>query len=376
MSLDIKDKQILVRYDDDDYFTWHHRVLLHRVAGSLWIVLTPDLSVQRLDLAAESILPLARADKIPARALNDCYLFDSLSAQELSTAKSQAKQLADILGEPEADDSDDVWVISDAQHARFGELVPEDILSSERRSSLRTNLGVVELEDGDPASEVPVARVARDELEDWRRAHAGGGDLRVLGTFRDMRGKRYLAFPTAVSRCVETKFADFPHPEPRATLEYLQGVCEAADGSCDSYHSMWCVQSSVPPNSAVAHDHKILLEALRLGVVYDQLNLANSAMAEQIARRLVQHEMACERDGRHPDYTGLGEILSGVVSDRGRLAMPLFTKWLADRQSTKAQTLKQARLLREEKRSLAKAAAKNQPGPKKKSKGGGKGDEA
>ena len=76
MSLDIKDRQVLVKYDDDEFFTWHHRVLLQRVDGSVWIVLTPDLSVQRLDLGGERIMPLGRNSKIPERAATDCYLFD------------------------------------------------------------------------------------------------------------------------------------------------------------------------------------------------------------------------------------------------------------------------------------------------------------
>ena len=54
-------------------------------------------------------------------------------------------------------------------------------------------------------------------------------------------------------------------------------------------------QSGLSENSSVAHDHKSLCMALHLGHHYDQYNLANSAMAEQIVRRLIQHEMAVER---------------------------------------------------------------------------------
>ena len=44
-ALDIKERQILARYDADPNFTWHHRVLLARLGDSEWIVLTPDLEV-------------------------------------------------------------------------------------------------------------------------------------------------------------------------------------------------------------------------------------------------------------------------------------------------------------------------------------------
>ena len=165
----------------------------------------------------------------------------------------------------------------------------------------------------------------------------------------------------------ETKFDDFPLAYPRATLEYLAGIMESTDGSFDTYHQSWVAASGVTPNSAVAHDHRILLEAVRLGLVYDQINVANSAMAEQIVRRLVQHEMATEKDPKHPDYGGLGALLSGSVEDKGRIAVPKFTKYIAERQQQHAQILKQNRVLREEKAAEAKRR-------KGKGKGKGKGD--
>ena len=94
-----------------------------------------------------------------------------------------------------------------------------------------------------------------------------------------------------------------------------------------------------------------MLEALRLGLTYDQLNLANSAFAEQIVRRLAQHEMVVEKDPKHLDYSGLGSILAGSLEEHGRVAVPKFTKHLAERQHQRARVLKQSRLLREEKAS-------------------------
>eukprot|EP00974_Lingulodinium_polyedra_P105958 10257394-Lingulodinium_polyedra.AAC.1 len=60
-------------------------------------------------------------------------------------------------------------------------------------------------------------------------------------------------------------------------------------------------------------------------------------MAEQATRRLVQHEMAVEKDAKHPDYTGLGTLLFGATEERGRLAVPKFTRRVADRQQQRAQ---------------------------------------
>eukprot|EP00974_Lingulodinium_polyedra_P002008 188819-Lingulodinium_polyedra.AAC.1 len=71
-------------------------------------------------------------------------------------------------------------------------------------------------------------------------------------------------------------------------------------------------------------------------------------MAEQIARRIVQDELAVQRNPRHPDYGGLEAASGGPAGDRGKASTPGFSQWLADRQQSEAMLLKQTRLLREE----------------------------
>ena len=127
------------------------------------------------------------------------------------------------------------------------------------------------------------------------------------------------------------------------------GAMDAGAGSFDQYRSNWVVTSGISPNSSVAHDHRILLQALWLGMVHDQINVCNSAMGEQIIRRLIQHEMAVEKDSKHPDYSGLNSLLYGSVEEKGRASAPKFSKWVSEKQAVRAQILKQARLLREEK---------------------------
>eukprot|EP00972_Heterocapsa_arctica_P110081 16209410-Heterocapsa_arctica.AAC.1 len=61
-----------------------------------------------------------------------------------------------------------------------------------------------------------------------------------------------------------------------------------------------------------------------------------------------------EKDSKHPDYRGLGSLLSGSSEEKGRVAVPRFTKWVSERQQQRAHFLKQGRLLREEKAAEAK----------------------
>ena len=94
-------------------------------------------------------------------------------------------------------------------------------------------------------------------------------------------------------------------------------------------------------------------------------------MGEQLVRRLIQHELAVEKDSKHPDYSGPGYMLAGSTEDKGRVAVPKFTKWIAEKQHQRAYTLKQTRLLREERAAEEKRRG-NPKGPKG-PKGGGRG---
>ena len=364
-ALDIKEKQILVRYEADDNFTWHHRVLLERGDAQTWVVLTPSLEVQVLNVAEIQFIALVRGRPAPRHAADDCFLFDPLSARELADAHAEARQLAEILGERAAPDVTEVWVVADIHSEKFGELVDDSIIQEVTRATLFETRGVALLDPDDPSTEVFIERVPRAELDEWKRRKGGGGDLRLLGTHRAPSGRRYLSPKEGIEAMEESKFDDFPFAEPRAAREYLQSLVEATDAQFDVYHQEWLSASGVSPSSSVAHDHKILLEALRLGISYDQFNLANSAMAEQVVRRLIQHELATERDAKHPDYGGLSSLTTSTTEDKGRVRVPRFQKALSESQQERAQILKQARLLREEK-------ASEQRRRKGKSKGKGK----
>jgi hypothetical protein len=161
----------------------------------------------------------------------------------------------------------------------------------------------------------------------------------------------------------------FPHDGERATREFILAVLDGA-GSLTQCRSQWLRMSGVGENTAVSHDHRILCEALRLGICYDQINVVNSAMAEQIMRHIIQHEMATSRDAKHPDYTGLGMLLNGTIGEKGAAHTTRFRSWIAGQQRDQAQILKQGRLLRDERASEAAKKIKKQKGGK--DGGGGK----
>ena len=66
LTLDIRDHQILRHYPQDaNGFFWHHRVLLCKISPGIWIGLTPDLDLERINLHDVEHIPLERRARFP-----------------------------------------------------------------------------------------------------------------------------------------------------------------------------------------------------------------------------------------------------------------------------------------------------------------------
>ena len=99
---------------------------------------------------------------------------------------------------------------------------------------------------------------------------------------------------------------------------------------------------------AAAHEHKVLIEALRKGMEIDQLDLSNLCMGEELVRRLIQIEVAVARNPSAPNYAGLSELMESPIDDMGQAATGQLSHWLTEKLKTKANIQKQARLYQEE----------------------------
>ena len=148
------------------------------------------------------------------------------------------------------------------------------------------------------------------------------------------------------------------------------------------YDSEWRLDSGIGDRTAALHEHRINTGVLGLARQADQLNIPNFACFEQLVRRQIQIEMAAERNAKHPDYGGLDLATGGPTTEDGAAASKGFREWVHKRQGERAQTLKQARLLREERHNedqLAKGGkGADDPDPKKKPRpkpGAGAGDD-
>ena len=334
---------------------------MHGLDGSSWVVATPDGDIYGDDLSNYTFVSWAANTAVPADMNGESYIFPAIDAATFRILRQRAREIARLLGS-NVDVDNPVWVVADASSPRFGERVPEADLLDANKVVLKRTMGVWE----DDGTEHMIRSMPAADVDNFKADAGGGGDLRVLSVSRDGVGRRNKELRAALAEMVQTDFDDFPLQGERVALEYLTSVRDGP-GNLTTFHSEFMRLSGLNENSAVAHDHKCLVMALHFAVTYDQINAANSAMVEQLVRRLLQHEIAVERDPRHPDYAGLSVMLGQTTTATGGAEVTKFRTWLSSKQNERAQTMKQARLLREERAAVAKAKSKG-------GKGKGKGD--
>eukprot|EP00969_Alexandrium_andersonii_P203654 8998796-Alexandrium_andersonii.AAC.1 len=101
-------------------------------------------------------------------------------------------------------------------------------------------------------------------------------------------------------------------------------------------------------SSSISHEHRIPVEALRLGHSQDQLDLSNLGMVGHLTRRIIQLEVAVSQNVRFPDFSGLELVMAPPVGRTGEAAARGFHAWFTKRLGEQANIMKQTRLYREE----------------------------
>ena len=345
-ALDVAEPQVLVHYPAEN-IAWHHRVLLEKVSQGRWIGLTPDLDLEDVDLGQLDHRILDRLGRFPGDInLRDIYAFDPVDQNDVAGQRRRARIRATILGDgPMADGEPQMlWVIQDPSDRDFGETIKEDITMDPNLFVAIDAHGVARV-DGMVKH---VQRIPASELDAWKiQRRAGAQDRRTLGLHLDPDGKPFVSFRDAVRMMKEEPQDHWTFDGPRATSELLAAIVEGA-GNPVSYHAEWVRLSGVNEASSVCHDHRHLMETIRLGACVDQLDLTNLGSFENIIRRLIQIETAVERCPKHPDFSGLSVVEGGVSTGRGAARMPRFREHVAARQKDRAAILKQERLYREE----------------------------
>lgn len=342
-TLDLKEPQILRHYPADlgGYF-WHHRLLLEKCSPGVWIGATPDLELERIDLASTTHITLDRRADFPAPQSPFVYAFDELSRAELETLKRRAKTMNNLWNDATVADVEELeWIIADPSRADFGELVGDDAVDD---GVVLENSAIIEK----TGEEVFARRISASAKAAWiLEKEKTKGDLRLLGDFRDAQDRRFLEFGRGIDLMRNSDISDWPLVGPRATKQFLQSV---RSGSSDlvNYHLNWKVHSGISSYSAGVHEHRVICDALKNFLSIDQVDLSNLVGVEILTRRLIQIETATSRNPSNPDYSGLDVIMEQPLGPSGEAQVLRFSEWVGSRLKERAQVQKHARLYREE----------------------------
>jgi hypothetical protein len=379
-SLDIPERQVLVRYDGDANVTWHHRVLLHQIGGASWVVSTPDFDIQVVDLAAERVLALVRNAAFPARVGGDIYAFDNpADPMDLARMRAEGAAFAAVMGAPIAAGLPGLgaatikWLYADPARATFGTEVDAQVMSTLESCVVKGASALVLVAGSDPPVWTFAERVSDDDAPLWKaEKQAGAGrDLRLgRPTQTKSDGPAVLLRDAVVKLVLVDGIPNFPFRGVRAVKEYLSGIV-ASGYELSTFHGHWVRVSGVTASSGLAIEHSLLMMLLHLLVIFDGMNVYNLASAEHAVRRLLMIERAVKRSPRAPDFDGLEVYLSNTFDSSGGVVTSDFDRHIAEIKKSEAIILKQDRLWKEEQDHEAKKASRGSDVGKGKTKGGG-----
>ena len=171
--------------------------------------------------------------------------------------------------------------------------------------------------------------------------------MRILKVQRDAAGNRNRPLADAVPLYTQEEIKDWPHVGARAFREASDGVLRTSQ-NWKTYNLIWKQESGIAPGTSLCHEHETLCEAFRLGPEVDQVNASNLCFFEVLMRRVIQIEMAVNRNSKAPDFTGLSVVLSSIKDGSGAIQTKDFHKWVADKNESRARIMKSERLYYEE----------------------------
>ena len=362
-TLDIEERQVLVDFlGDADGFIWHHRILLLHLRDAVWIICTPDLSVQQCNLADHRLVMLGRNSPFPADRVAQTYACDlaDFTPAVLTRLRGEAQAMSAILGgaaaaagAPAAAGAE-VWRISDTSHKEFGEEVPPAVLQDEKNLVRRGGTAMVCIDNSwTTASKESESSSGPDPFR--RRYQTGHGrDPRLLGHFADADGRRHIGMAEAIALLQVIIIAYWPIDGPRTVKEFLLALRSSGYFGLVEYHHDWVRNSGVSEKSAVCREHRFLLEVLKALLEFDQLDVSSLAGTELLLRRIFQIEIVVERNARQPDFDGLEALVETSTKASGSANVPSMSKWFSEHQKSEAFVLKQMRLWSDEQEAAKK----------------------
>ena len=370
LTLDIPERQVLIRMDDEAQDYWHH-ILVIRVAEARWVTCDPELHVAIDDLSGEEVIPLARAAAFPMEG-RPYWAFSQLSEIELANIRTRGVALAEVHGVQlplsGATTGPNAWYYADTSLGCFGQEVPQHLLLDPSVTKTGGAVGIVkvDLDDGRGAEWLLCERVLRSEQSKWLadKREGSGRDPRLSAMRAVTTANERPLFRTALASCGGAQVVDPQTFEgPAAYPEVVAAIARSGlepPGFCQQYFTT----SGLSAKSSLGIEFNYLVHTLWLMTCVDRLDGYRLVSSEHVARRILQIQSAVKKNARSPDFEGLSEYMKHAGEVSGRVSAPTFEKHIAERQRDAAQILKQNRLAKEEGEAEEKRRRAGRPGGK------------
>ncbi|CAK0875001.1 unnamed protein product, partial [Prorocentrum cordatum] len=360
---------------------WHERLILASLGGAKYLVLTPDEDMYEEEIDARSVADFRQAGPrgglpagLGAAEGQPVYRFTerprgAALQSWIDAAEEQAVELRAARGlaeEPEPPPLADGGAPSGAGAAGSGStgeradwvcVVPEGDVRRGAVHSLPDSLdtpsedfvafgqhGLYDL--GRRGRSAVLVRPAPGETADealrtfaasavpgavgGTRAPPPAEDARALAIKRDAAGRRFRDLKSVADSSEQCEFEDWALSGPRTASHVAKEIARQSGGPVQR-HTTWKHENKLNDDEHSVVAHEMLSEILELACTYDQVDVANLASMEALARHLhfLEHKVKKKKE-TIKDFDSQDYYLGRTRRTGGAIISPELLKWVAE----------------------------------------------
>jgi hypothetical protein len=211
---------------------------------------------------------------------------------------------------------------SDMRKKLFGATTPLELLDSREAD------GEVELRNRLLGKKMPELRA-----EEGVSVKEESTEVRTLWVDYDAHGERHKAWREVVRESSSQVYPDFPLDGPSTCLHLIRHI-ERTGGDPRLWLQIWLRTKKIEETDRVAHEMKVLVDALYFGGIYDQLNLPALVCIEVVCRRLQLIVEAYANPAR-PSWENARLYASQASAEE--VISPAFRSWAAKKNKEEAE---------------------------------------
>ncbi|CAK0819174.1 unnamed protein product, partial [Prorocentrum cordatum] len=324
---------------------WHERLILASLGGARYLVLTPDEDMYEEEIDTRSVAdfrqPVYRFTERPRGAALQSWI-DAAEEQavELRAARGLAEEpeRGAVYSLPDSLDTPSEDFVAFGQHGLYD-------LGRRGRSAVLVRLAPGET--ADEALRTFVASAVPDAVG-GTRTPPPAEDARALAIKRDAAGRRFRDLKSVADSSEQCEFEDWALSGPRTASYVVKEIAKQSGGPVQR-HTTWKHENKLNDDEHSVVAHEMPSEILELACTYDQVDVANLASMEALARHLqfLEHKVKKKKE-TIKDFDSQDYYLGRTRRTGGAIIRPELLKWVAESAARDSAILKEERKAAEE----------------------------